>query len=90
MYSFGCLLYELIHLECDKCLLTQVILTLITLLEIRLPSTARVRETRRPVLQPVPQNFAYGFHNVIGSLLSFSVGSFSDTDRHIADISALH
>ena len=51
MYSYCCLLYELIHLECETCRLTQVILTLITLLGIRLSSTARVRETRRPVLK---------------------------------------
>ena len=62
MYSLRCLLYELNHLECEKCRFTQAILTLITRFEIRLPSTARVRETRRPVLEePVPQNFAHGF-----------------------------
>ena len=68
MYSFGCLLYALIHLECNKCHFTQAILTLITRSEIRLPLTARIRETRCPVLKPVPQNFAYGFQNIIKSL----------------------
>lgn len=88
MYSFGCLLYELIHLECESRRLTQVILTLIThvtLLGIRLPSTARVRETRRPVLMALPQNFAPGFQNIMESLLSFSVGLlFRDRSSYIA------
>ena len=37
VYSFGCLLHELIHLECNMCRFTQAILTLINLIEIRLP-----------------------------------------------------